>query len=40
MFSIVALCRDWHPKNHISFVSQHQDMQEFDSILLSDTGQE
>lgn len=37
-FSLVALCRDWHPKNHISFASNHRGAMPYDSIKVQATG--
>ncbi|MCW5722560.1 MAG: bifunctional nicotinamidase/pyrazinamidase [Devosia sp.] len=33
-FSHVVLTQDWHPKDHISFASQHPGKQPFDTIAL------
>lgn len=35
MFDIVVNCRDWHPKNHISFQSQHPGTEIFGSKKLA-----
>lgn len=33
-FSTVVLTQDWHPSNHISFASQHEDRIPFETISL------
>lgn len=34
LFDNVILTQDWHPKNHISFISQYPDCQLFDEIFI------
>ena len=34
MFDKIYLCRDWHPKEHISFVSNHPGMKPFETKTI------
>jgi nicotinamidase/pyrazinamidase len=35
-WDLIVLTQDWHPSNHISFVSNHKNVQVFDSVKLED----
>ena len=38
-FDLICLCRDWHPKEHISFVGSHTKDRPFQKIIIESTGE-
>ena len=38
MFDNIYLCRDWHVKDHISFVGNHKGMSPFETKIIEETG--
>lgn len=39
LFSVVIASQDWHPKNHLSFASQHRGKQVYDTVMLNGVEQ-
>lgn len=38
-FELVVATQDWHPANHISFITQHPDKNVFEKVVLGDMEQ-
>lgn len=37
-FDLIVLTKDWHPKTHVSFQSNHPDSKLFEEIYIEETG--
>ena len=37
-FDLTILCRDWHPKDHVSFASNNPGTEVFGMKLIEETG--